>query len=79
MGRGDLQALTLIPKGRLRSIIWRCWVESPPSRPSFKELLATIEQDVSAGGSAHHLIAYAWSIFISIAVAFKLVINPLPS
>lgn len=52
IGRGDLQALTLIPKGRLRSIICRCWVESPQRRPSFKELLASIEQDVS------HLYSY---------------------
>lgn len=49
VGKGDLQALTLVPKGRLRNIIWRCWVESPLCRPSFKELLATIEQDVSWG------------------------------
>ena len=49
VGKGDRQALALVPKGRLRSIIWRCWVESPQCRPSFKELLTTIEQDVSVG------------------------------
>ena len=50
IGRGDLQALTLVPKGRLRSIISRCWEESPQRRPIFKDLLARLEQDVSRRG-----------------------------
>lgn len=48
IGRGDLQDLALIPKGRLRSIICCCWAENPQHRPSFKELLAGIEQDAIA-------------------------------
>lgn len=50
IGRGDLQALTLVPKGRLRTIISRCWAEPPQRRPIFKDLLARLEQDVSERG-----------------------------
>ncbi len=47
VGRGECQSLTLVPKGRLRTLISRCWAEQPSSRPSFKELLTTLEQNVS--------------------------------
>lgn len=47
VGKGKMQGLTLLPRGQLKSIIARCWKESPQHRPTFKDILAIIEHDVS--------------------------------
>lgn len=48
VGNGCLQPLTLLPRDRLRGIIQRCWQLSPDSRPTFKDILTDVEQNVSA-------------------------------
>lgn len=48
VGSGCLQPLTLLPRDRLRGIIQRCWQLSPDSRPTFKDILTDVEQNVSA-------------------------------
>lgn len=47
VGNGCLQPLTLLPRDRLKGIIQRCWQLSPDSRPTFKDILTDVEQNVS--------------------------------
>lgn len=46
VGSGHLQPLSLLPRDRLRGIIQRCWQLSPDSRPTFKNILSDVEQNV---------------------------------
>ena len=48
VGSGHCQPLSLLPRDRLRGIIQKCWQLSPESRPSFKNILTDVEQNVSA-------------------------------
>ena len=47
VGKGKVQGLMLLARGQLRSVIARCWKETPDHRPGFKDILAMLEQDVS--------------------------------
>ena len=47
VGQGDTQSLTKLPKGRFKSITAQCWRENPALRPTFDDILTTIEQNVS--------------------------------
>ena len=47
VGQGATQSLTKLPKGRFKSITAQCWRENPALRPTFDDILATIEQNVS--------------------------------
>ena len=51
VGMGKVQELILLPRSQLRSLIARCWKEPPSHRPSFKEILNMLEQDVSVQAS----------------------------
>jgi hypothetical protein len=46
-GKGKTQPVTLLPKGRFRNIINSCWRESPQKRPTFTQILVTLEETVS--------------------------------
>ena len=47
VGQGATQPLTKLPKGRFKSITAQCWRENPALRPTFNDILAFIEQNVS--------------------------------
>ena len=47
VGTGQFQPLSLLPRDRLRGIIQRCWRLQPESRPTFKDILTDVEQNVS--------------------------------
>ena len=46
VGNGHHQQLTLLSKGRFRSVITRCWNQHSIRRPTFKEVLTSIQDDV---------------------------------
>ena len=50
VGQGHTQSLSRLPKSRFCRLISQCWRNNPELRPSFNELLAAIEQDVSYHG-----------------------------
>ena len=54
--------------GKLRDIIKHCWSSGPEYRPTFKELLSTLEHNVSI-----ILSHYFWTIFRQSAVNLLLV------
>ena len=43
VGNGKCQPLTLLPRSRFRSIIHRCWRDFQTKRPSFVDILASVE------------------------------------
>ena len=47
VGSGRCQSLQHMNTGKLKDIVQRCWSSSPEYRPSFKELLSTLEHNVS--------------------------------
>ena len=47
VGQGATQPLTKLSKGRFKSITAQCWRENPTLRPTFNDILAFIEQNVS--------------------------------
>ena len=60
VGTGKVQELVRLPKGKLRSIIARCWKETPNHRPTFKDILANIEHDVSMWGGVGDWDVFVW-------------------
>ncbi len=48
VGRGSTYPLdNSLRDGKFKQIIKKCWRKDPNTRPSFQELLSTIEQNVS--------------------------------
>ena len=47
VGNNRCQSLHHMHSGKLKDIIQRCWFPDAEVRPSFKELLGTLEQNVS--------------------------------
>ena len=47
VGNGRCQSLHHMNPGKLRDIIKHCWTSGPEYRPTFKELLSTLEHNVS--------------------------------
>ena len=47
VGNNRCQSLSLMHDGKLKDIVQACWFPNPELRPSFKELLGTLEQNVS--------------------------------
>ena len=48
VANGRTQSLHRLQEGKFKQVISRCWSEKPSRRPSFVELLDTIEQNVSS-------------------------------
>lgn len=46
VGNNRCQSLQHMHNGKLKDVIQRCWYPDPKMRPSFKELLGTLEQNV---------------------------------
>ncbi len=45
LGNGLYQSLDLLPKGRFRSIISKCWSTVPTKRPKFNKILSQVQDD----------------------------------
>ena len=48
VGNCHTQSLTHLHDGKLKEIVTQCWLPASVQRPSFKELLGTLEQNVRA-------------------------------
>ena len=46
VGNGHHQPLTLLSKGRFRSVITRCWNQHLIKRPTFEKVFTSIQDDV---------------------------------
>lgn len=46
VGNGACQPLSLLPRGRFKGIISHCWYENPSKRPSFKEILSSVADNL---------------------------------
>ena len=57
VGQGATQSLTKLPKGRFKSITAQCWRENPALRPTFDDILATIEQNMSELGWVYEWVS----------------------
>lgn len=47
VSNGRCSSLEKVQEGRLKDVVQGCWQEKPDKRPSFKDLLWTIEQNAS--------------------------------
>ena len=47
VGNGHCPSLERVQEGRLKDVVRGCWREEADKRPSFEDLLWTIEQNVS--------------------------------
>lgn len=51
VGNGKTQSLSLLSRGKFRRMITRCWSESPAQRPSFKEILSSVADNLTLPAS----------------------------
>ena len=65
VGRGERQSLTQVSRGKFQEVIGQCWSENPAHRPSFKDLLTTIERDVSLLSVSYSGIFIIGSLYVA--------------
>ena len=56
VGNNRHQSLHSMNSGKLKDIVQRCWNSEAELRPSFKELLCTLEHNVSTA----HIMVYVY-------------------
>jgi len=49
MKGNELHEVLLFPQGRIKQMVKSCWSTKPEERPSFADLLSSLENNVSIG------------------------------